>query len=223
MGGFQNQGFGARSSGVCYDWQKAQCNRGTSCRFAPCNGTPVVAGGGLGRAPPSGGFNSNFGRSRGVCFDWQKGQCDRGNACRFSHSEDGSDVAPPQVGGINPNFGRSRGVCFDWQKGVCERGDNCRFTHSNEAEGADGTGPYASHHPRRFQLTRPGDWSCPACGVNNFASRTQCFKCNVEKPEVLDQQMGAGGFQQGGFGLQGNVRPGDWNCPSCQINNFASR
>lgn len=29
---------------------------------------------------------------------------------------------------------------------------------------------------------RPGDWKCPSCGSNNFARRTECFKCGTKKP-----------------------------------------
>jgi len=29
---------------------------------------------------------------------------------------------------------------------------------------------------------KPGDWECPSCGANNFASRVECFKCGVPKP-----------------------------------------
>jgi hypothetical protein len=29
---------------------------------------------------------------------------------------------------------------------------------------------------------RPGDWVCPACGCNNFASKVKCFKCKAKKP-----------------------------------------
>ena len=29
---------------------------------------------------------------------------------------------------------------------------------------------------------RPGDWTCPSCGANVFASKTNCFKCNAPKP-----------------------------------------
>jgi len=28
---------------------------------------------------------------------------------------------------------------------------------------------------------RPGDWACGACNMNNFASRTECFKCSTPK------------------------------------------
>jgi hypothetical protein len=41
---------------------------------------------------------------------------------------------------------------------------------------------------------RPGDWPCPQCGANNFASKTACFKCGVPKPG------GPGGGGGGGFG-----------------------
>ena len=29
---------------------------------------------------------------------------------------------------------------------------------------------------------QPGDWTCPACGVNVFASKNACFKCGAVKP-----------------------------------------
>lgn len=29
---------------------------------------------------------------------------------------------------------------------------------------------------------RPGDWECPKCGMNVFASKFQCFKCGTDKP-----------------------------------------
>lgn len=32
---------------------------------------------------------------------------------------------------------------------------------------------------------RPGDWDCSDCGAMNFASRTQCFKCNAPKPNPV--------------------------------------
>ena len=28
---------------------------------------------------------------------------------------------------------------------------------------------------------RAGDWTCPSCNVNNFASRTVCFRCQTAK------------------------------------------
>lgn len=61
---------------------------------------------------------------------------------------------------------------------------------------------------------RPGDWNCPDCGISNFASRYECFKCSTARPE------GAGGDAGG---RQNNSRPGDWDCPDCSQSNFASR
>ena len=29
---------------------------------------------------------------------------------------------------------------------------------------------------------RPGDWTCPSCSANVFASKTNCFKCHAPKP-----------------------------------------
>eukprot|EP00756_Hemistasia_phaeocysticola_P020465 Hpha_TRINITY_DN15719_c2_g1::TRINITY_DN15719_c2_g1_i10::g.36814::m.36814 len=96
--------------------------------------------------------------------------------------------------------------------------------------------------------TRPGDWTCSACGANCFASRQTCFKCNAPKEGGGGgggggswggggggswggggggggQWGGGGGGGQwgGGGGGQSNVRPGDWACPSCGANCFASR
>ena len=31
---------------------------------------------------------------------------------------------------------------------------------------------------------RPGDWPCPNCNANCFASRTECFKCGTPKPPM---------------------------------------
>mmetsp|Transcript_88374 Transcript_88374/g.279661 ORF Transcript_88374/g.279661 Transcript_88374/m.279661 type:complete len:137 (-) Transcript_88374:55-465(-) len=42
--------------------------------------------------------------------------------------------------------------------------------------------------------TRPGDWSCSSCGMNNFARRTECFKCGTPKPS----DRGGGGGDRGG-------------------------
>ena len=29
---------------------------------------------------------------------------------------------------------------------------------------------------------RPGDWECPACGANVFASKMACYRCQAPKP-----------------------------------------
>ena len=88
---------------------------------------------------------------------------------------------------------------------------------------------------------RPGDWTCPNCHGNVFASKNACYKCGTLKPDVpspgfaqapgAPPPYGGGGGYGGGFGGGGgyggggggNVRPGDWTCPSCGANVFASK
>jgi hypothetical protein len=144
--------------------------------------------------------------------------------CRFSHAEEGAvgggvmggDMSGmgmggqggfPNQGGFNQGgfngggFNRSRGVCYDWQKGICQRGDGCRFSHSNDAQqGAPqgGQGGYSNFGGnQQYGNVRPGDWSCPSCQVNNFSSRTQCFKCQTPK--------GAEGAPIAGMEVQGGL------------------
>lgn len=70
--------------------------------------------------------------------------------------------------------------------------------------------------------TRPGDWICQACGANVFASKDTCFKCQAPKP-VQTYNRGGPGVIGVGLGSGGDVRPGDWTCPNCSANVFASK
>ena len=45
---------------------------------------------------------------------------------------------------------------------------------------------------------RAGDWECPSCGRNVFASKTECFKCGEPRPEGAGG--GGGGGDAGGYG-----------------------
>lgn len=49
-------GMGDSGRGVCFDWQKGQCTRGTSCRFSHPGYSPA---GGMG--PHGGGAGGGFG------------------------------------------------------------------------------------------------------------------------------------------------------------------
>lgn len=55
-------------------------------------------------------------------------------------------------------------------------------------------------HPKGNNEAKPGDWPCPNCGANVFASKMNCFKCGEPKPP------GAG---RGGYGRGGYDRGGD--------------
>eukprot|EP00928_Gymnodinium_smaydae_P056023 TRINITY_DN39470_c0_g1_i1.p1 TRINITY_DN39470_c0_g1~~TRINITY_DN39470_c0_g1_i1.p1 ORF type:complete len:841 (+),score=159.60 TRINITY_DN39470_c0_g1_i1:118-2523(+) len=75
-------------------------------------------------------------------------------------------------------------------------------------------------------IVRPGDWTCP-CGVNVFASKATCFKCGASReeskgPAVPTTGMGAVHGCNVGVGSS-DVRPGDWSCPCCGLNVFASK
>ena len=95
-----------------------------------------------------------------------------------------------------------------------------------------GTGPGNGGGGKGGEV-RPGDWLCNNCGANNFASRTACFRCQTPKPPggggsgsyggLSDGPTGYGGGKGGGSGGGGDVRPGDWTCPNCGANVFASK
>ena len=61
-----------------------------------------------------------------------------------------------------------------------------------------------------FSNVRPGDWSCPnGCG-NVFASKSNCFRCGVPKPEGAGDDFNGGGNFNGGGDVNGGgyVDPG---------------
>lgn len=76
---------------------------------------------------------------------------------------------------------------------------------------------------------RPGDWMCP-CGNHNYASRSSCVKCHVQKGIATGDLAfgGLGAPRLGGFGspqfgaLPANYRLGDWLC-ICGNHNYQSR
>lgn len=75
------------------------------------------------------------------------------------------------------------GTLHTEQNGVGQqsRGSDSRGNHSrSQAHGGPATGVSS--------YVRPGDWECSKCGMNVFASKTECFKCHTPK-----QQEGARG------------------------------
>jgi hypothetical protein len=80
--------------------------------------------------------------------------------------------------------------------------------------------------PREPREAQPGDWDCPACGANNFAGRTSCFKCRETAPEEVLATASQYRPQQREYREPREPReaqPGDWDCPECGANNFARR
>ena len=81
---------------------------------------------------------------------------------------------------------------------------------------------------------KPGDWTCPACSANVFASKDKCFKCGAGKPGGGSGEGGGGkkGGGKGGSGGKGGPYRGgkggqkskesgsefkDWTCGKCSL------
>jgi len=84
-------------------------------------------------------------------------------------------------------------MCGDFKRGNCTRGDRCRFSHGDAGGGGgtekgkdggkgkgkgDGGGKGKSEGGGD---SRPGDWTCPGCGMMVFASKSECFKCHTTR------------------------------------------
>uniref|UniRef100_A0ACD5WDR9 Uncharacterized protein n=1 Tax=Avena sativa TaxID=4498 RepID=A0ACD5WDR9_AVESA len=77
--------------GVCYAFQKGECNRGDACRFSHDEQRNANTGWGSKEdLEPKWEHDRHRGpsnRGGGVCYAFQKGECSRGTSCRFSHDE----------------------------------------------------------------------------------------------------------------------------------------
>ncbi|KAJ1283231.1 hypothetical protein BS78_03G112600 [Paspalum vaginatum] len=74
--------------GVCYAFQKGECNRGASCRYS--HDEQRNANTGWGSKEDSGARwehdkHSDVPKSRGMCYAFQKGECNHGASCKFLH------------------------------------------------------------------------------------------------------------------------------------------
>lgn len=69
---------------------------------------------------------------------------------------------------------------------------------------------------------KKGDWTCN-CGELNFASRTECRKCKKIKSCFVTGIKVVSEKEADPLVPSIEVKPGDWLCPKCSINNFGSR
>ena len=91
----------------------------------------------------------------------------------------------------------------DLNRGIDIR--NRRAQHDRERRASRrGGGRFGSDRDRGGRdRGRPGDWECPQCGINNFASRYECFRCRTERPMGSRSGRGGGGGRGGRFGDSG--------------------
>jgi hypothetical protein len=80
-----------------------------------------------------------------------------------------------------------------------------------------GQGAREGFRPRR------ADWSCPSCHSLNFASRTRCFKCDVEKPGGAMSTPSSDETASSWSQPTAAVGDGNWTCTSCSASNFRTR
>ena len=128
--------------GICYAFQKGECERGDACRFSHNEAEAD---------------SSTLPKPRGICYAFNKGECDRGESCRFLH--EAGDVpegagepmerrprerkpkSSTSAGRSSTSAAKSSGACFAFQRGECDRGDSCRFSHTEGGEAAEPRAP----------------------------------------------------------------------------------
>eukprot|EP00435_Cladocopium_sp_Y103_P066363 s385_g28.t1 len=96
-------------------------------------------------------------------------------------------------------MGESKGYCFITFSNIQEANAVLANYDYNTVEGK-----WVDCKPASQGMGGPkaGDWTCPSCGDNVFAWRTECNRCGT--PRVGQMTGGATGS-----------RPGDWLCPAC--------
>lgn len=150
-------------------------------------------------APDDGGSSFNRG---GRPKDWICDSCGAKvfgskDTCFKCQAEKGDSKDAPDDGGSS--FSRG-GRANDWICGECgakvfgskttcfkcqaDKGDSkdAPTDGGGSSWGNDDKKDDNGDKPRPKAGDRPGDWTCE-CGVNNFASRDECFKCQEKKPE----------------------------------------
>ncbi|KAH1248456.1 putative RNA-binding protein C17H9.04c [Glycine max] len=121
--------------------------------------------------------------------DWMCGVCEHIN---FKKRETCQSCRYPKYGGTDPStyrYNKTEALAGDWfcncgahnyaSRSSCYR---CGAIKDYYCSGyGTKSGEYGSY---TFPLGwKNGDWLCPriGCGVHNYASRTECFKCKVPR------------------------------------------
>eukprot|EP00808_Paulinella_micropora_P022439 g75118.t1 len=85
---------------------------------------------------------------------------------------------------------------------------------TRETTEATSTSPTPKIDQNNFAF-RPGDWFCPECKTQNFASRHRCRRCDKQKPSNHPDPLAAGDSKL--------VQLDEWVCPECNRSNSATR
>ncbi|CAJ1944450.1 unnamed protein product [Sphenostylis stenocarpa] len=121
--------------------------------------------------------------------DWMCGVCQHVN---FKKREACQSCGYPKYGGPDPStyrYNRTEALAGDW---FCSCGGHNYASRSNcyrcGAMKDDYSSGYGNNSGGYGSDTFPpgwktGDWLCPrlGCGVHNYASRTECYKCKMPR------------------------------------------
>lgn len=89
-----------RGPGICYSFQKGECDRGDGCRYL---------------------HEVQERRKTGVCYSFQRGECNRGDRCRYLHEESRQSRRRDDVRKMSSRYSSSpskysRGTRYDRKK-----------------------------------------------------------------------------------------------------------
>lgn len=125
----------------------------------------------------------------------------------------------------------------DW---ICPECGDDQFGRNTKCNQCDEPRPDRYTPVTRRAGWKPGDWECTGCGDHQFAKNPVCKKCGARKPAVaptkrprpvapvlvgVDAPLVAEPPEREVKKprIEVTVKSGDWPCPACSANNFASR
>uniref|UniRef100_A0A803MQB5 RanBP2-type domain-containing protein n=1 Tax=Chenopodium quinoa TaxID=63459 RepID=A0A803MQB5_CHEQI len=112
----------------------------------------------------------------------------------------------------------------DWMCGACQyinfkKREICQSCGFSKYGGQDDASAYGHNTATNRTQVLAGDWYCQSmnCGAHNYASRTTCYRCGVQKPECARGCCGASNVMSSCAGYGSEATPpgwksGDWIC-----------
>ncbi|KAH7546432.1 uncharacterized protein LOC107429132 isoform X1 [Ziziphus jujuba] len=118
----------------------------------------------------------------------------------------------------------------DWMCGACQHLNFKKRDACQRCQYPKYGGPDPSTYGCNRTEVLAGDWYCNAinCGVHNYASRSNCYRCGALKNDYSGAYE-AGMIGSADYGSDASVPPGwktgDWICNrvGCGVHNYASR